>query len=202
MQSNNGPSYQPRANPVQQQNMASAGGRPAPNNSISNQLIKNNSANSFGQNNNNNSYNQNQGGMSGRASGSSTAASSFNNNNQQNNNRASGSYGNKAVSYSTPHKKLSELSLDDFMPIRALVGFNTSFTIKAKVTKKTPLRTYNKNGAESHVFSVDLADHDGGEIQGSFFGDAAVHFHAILNENDVYAFSGGTVKMANRKFQT
>ena len=110
---------------------------------------------------------------------------------------------NKAIDYNrnSSHKKLCELSHDDFIPIRALVGFSTGFTIKAKITKKSELRQYQKNGNVSQVFSIDLIDEDGGEIQGTFFGDAATENFANLQENHVYAFSGGTIKLANAKFQ-
>ena len=104
--------------------------------------------------------------------------------------------------FTSPHKKLAELTIDDFTPISALVGFTSGFVIKAKITKKSGLRTYQKNGADGHVFSIDLVDNDGGEIQGSFFGETAQEYHPKLEEDKVYIFSGGAVKMANQRFQT
>ena len=85
--------------------------------------------------------------------------------------------------------------------IKQLVGFSTGFTLKAKISKKSALRTYNKNGSEGHVFSIDLVD-SSGEIQGSFFGEAAVENYDTLVEGRVYLFTGGTVKDANPRFQT
>lgn len=116
---------------------------------------------------------------------------------------AAGRGGHKAVNYvSNSHKKLSELSSDDFMPIGALVVNNPAFTIRAKVTKKSELREYSKNDQVNQVFSIELVDRDGGEIQGTFFGSAAVENFPKLQEGHVYAFSGGTVKLANTKFQS
>ncbi len=42
--------------------------------------------------------------------------------------------------------------------MQALNPYESSWTIKAKVMHKQPLRTFNKNGRESKVFSVELAD--------------------------------------------
>ncbi len=40
----------------------------------------------------------------------------------------------------------------------------------------------------------------GTQIEGTFFNDAAEHFNNKINENKVYLFSNGSVKIANKKF--
>lgn len=99
-------------------------------------------------------------------------------------------------------KRLSELSQEDFTPISSLVEQNSSFTIKAKVIKKTEMRSYDKKGTPCQVFSIEIVDSHGGEIQGSFFGDVALKFFDTVQQDRVYIFSGGTVKLSNSKFQT
>ena len=130
-------------------------------------------------------------------------SATFGNQNPAGGNNSRNSLTNKAGGgLNTPNKKLSELSLDDFTPISALVGFSSGFTIKAKIMKKTDIRKYQKNGQEGQVFSINIVDSDGGEIQGSFFGDLAAQYHERLHEGHVYIFQGGTVKVANTKFQS
>jgi len=99
-------------------------------------------------------------------------------------------------------KKITELSPDDFTPISSLVEHNSSFTIRAKVISKTELRAYTKKGMPSQVFSIEITDSDGGEIQCSFFGDVALDFFDRVEQDHVYVFSGGTVRLSNSKFQT
>ena len=50
------------------------------------------------------------------------------------------------------------------------------------------------------MFSIDLLDFLGTQIQATFFGDAAEKFNPVVSENHVYLFSKGTVKPANQKF--
>ena len=192
-------------NTLQQQ--GTFGNAPKANNTLSNQLSKGNTFNSNANDGirDQNSYGSRMSnGMNSTASNSYQRSATFGNQNSNagNFNNARNSTNNKVNSIVSPHKKLSELSLDDFTPISALVGFTTGFTIKAKIIKKTNIRSYQKNGSEGQVFSIEIVDNDGGEIQGSFFGDAAKDFYPKLEEGHVYVFSGGTVKVANTKFQT
>lgn len=80
------------------------------------------------------------------------------------------------------------------------------FTIRARVSMKSDLKTFQRKGlsgedkGENQVFSCDLIDKDGNEIQASFFGVAANHFYNILEDGKIYLMMGGTVKIANSKF--
>jgi len=64
------------------------------------------------------------------------------------------------------------------------------------------MRTYVRNGQNGQVFSVDLLDAEGGEIRCSFFNDAASKFHAELAQGKIYTFANGSVKVANKKYNS
>lgn len=40
------------------------------------------------------------------------------------------------------------------------------------------------------------------QIEATFFNDAAIQFNELIQENSVYLFSNGNVKLANKKFTT
>ena len=58
-------------------------------------------------------------------------------------------------------------------PICEMTPFMSKWTIQARVTVKSDLRTFNRNASQGKVFSVDLLDKDGGEIRASFFNQMA-----------------------------
>eukprot|EP00743_Colponemidia_sp_Colp-15_P012089 GILK01013646.1.p1 GENE.GILK01013646.1~~GILK01013646.1.p1 ORF type:complete len:644 (+),score=126.93 GILK01013646.1:77-2008(+) len=88
-------------------------------------------------------------------------------------------------------------------PIKALNPFQNRWTIKARVTSKTDLKSWsNAQGRSGKVFSVDLLDSEGGELRGTFFSEAADKFFGILQVDKVYTFSKGTLKPANRQYST
>ena len=48
--------------------------------------------------------------------------------------------------------------------------------------------------------SVDLMDTDGTLIQASFFNEAAKKYDNILEQNRIYTWSNGSIKLANKRF--
>ena len=43
-------------------------------------------------------------------------------------------------------------------PIQALNPYNNSWTIKARISNKQPMRSFQKSGASKSVFTVELVD--------------------------------------------
>ena len=84
------------------------------------------------------------------------------------------------------------------MLIKQVVPFQY-FIIKARISKKSEVRKYNKNGQDGQVFSIDLLDEEGSEIQGSFFRDSVDKWFPLLEEKKLYFISEGQVKMSNLK---
>lgn len=63
------------------------------------------------------------------------------------------------------------------------------------------MRTFMKGPAGGgKVFSVDLLDAAGGEIRGTFFNLAAEKFFDLLKPSQIFTFSKGRVKIADRRY--
>lgn len=82
----------------------------------------------------------------------------------------------------------------------ALSPFQRDFRIKVRVTRKGDIRTWNNARGSGKLFSVDLLDMHGGEIQATMFNDVADKFFATFEEGKVYIICKGRVKVANKKF--
>ncbi|KAJ0409767.1 hypothetical protein ATCC90586_001080 [Pythium insidiosum] len=74
------------------------------------------------------------------------------------------------------------------------------WTIKARVTSRSPVKNWTNARGQGKLFSVDLLDSKGGEIRATMFNDAVDKFYDLLRPSGVFYFSGGKIKMANRKF--
>ena len=55
-----------------------------------------------------------------------------------------------------------------------------------------------RNGGS--LLKIELVDMYGTQIEGTFFNEAADQFDLQIEENMVYLFSNGVVKMANKRF--
>ncbi|ETW00602.1 hypothetical protein, variant [Aphanomyces invadans] len=74
------------------------------------------------------------------------------------------------------------------------------WTIKARVTSRSPVKNWTNARGQGKLCSVDLLDAKGGEIRATLFNDAVDAFYDRLIPNGIFYFSGGKIKMANRKF--
>eukprot|EP00747_Dinoflagellata_sp_TGD_P182991 gnl/TRDRNA2_/TRDRNA2_37605_c0_seq1.p1 gnl/TRDRNA2_/TRDRNA2_37605_c0~~gnl/TRDRNA2_/TRDRNA2_37605_c0_seq1.p1 ORF type:complete len:459 (+),score=135.38 gnl/TRDRNA2_/TRDRNA2_37605_c0_seq1:85-1461(+) len=84
-------------------------------------------------------------------------------------------------------------------PISEISAYTSKWMIKARVTSKTPTRTFTK-GAGGKVFSCDLLDKEGGEIRATFWHAAVDKYADMLQVGKCFTFSRGSVKIANRQF--
>lgn len=89
-----------------------------------------------------------------------------------------------------------DLDSNNYMPIKALNTFSRDWCIKARVANKV-FKPTQKGG---QLLKVELVDQYGTQIEGTFFNDGAKKFDPILQQNKVYVFSNGQVKMANKRF--
>jgi replication factor A1 len=87
-------------------------------------------------------------------------------------------------------------------PIAQLNMYQNRWTIKARVTSKSDVRTWSNAKGEGSLFSVELLDSSGTDIRGTFFKEAVDKFHSMLQVNHVYTFSGGRLKVANMQWNT
>ena len=89
-----------------------------------------------------------------------------------------------------------------FQPIESLNPYQNRWTIKARITSKSDMKTWNNARGSGQLFKIELLDEKGGEIAGAFFKDAADKFFPALEVGQVYTFSNGRLKVANKQYST
>ncbi|VDN97194.1 unnamed protein product [Rodentolepis nana] len=83
--------------------------------------------------------------------------------------------------------------------IRGLNPYQSRWTIRARVTQKGSIRTWNKNGREGKLFSFTLLDSTG-EIRATAFNAEVDRFFDLIEVNKVFYISKASLKPANRQF--
>ncbi|KAL6841011.1 hypothetical protein ACP4OV_029271 [Aristida adscensionis] len=88
------------------------------------------------------------------------------------------------------------------IPVAQLNPYQGRWTIKARVTAKTDIRHYSNPKGSGTVFSFDLLDAQGGEIRATGFNALVDLYYDKIEVDKVYLISRGTVKPAQKKFNT
>jgi replication factor A1 len=89
-----------------------------------------------------------------------------------------------------------------YTPIRTLTQFNKDWVIKARVSNKSEIRQWNNTRGSGRYFTVNLIDMHKDEITATFFNEGCDKYYNLVEEGRVYTFANGTVKLANRKYQS
>ncbi|KAI1762025.1 replication factor-a protein [Hypoxylon sp. FL1150] len=85
-------------------------------------------------------------------------------------------------------------------PIEALSPYAHKWTIKARVTQKSDIRTWHKASGEGKLFSVNLLD-ESGEIKATGFNEQCDQYYDMLQEGQVYYISNPCrVSLAKKQF--
>jgi replication factor A1 len=90
--------------------------------------------------------------------------------------------------------------IDQVTPMSQLTIYTQKWTIKARVSAKSEMRTFRNAKGEGQLMNIDLVDSQQTEMRATFFGSAAQKFYPILQVGKVFTFSKGSVKPANPKF--
>jgi len=85
------------------------------------------------------------------------------------------------------------------LPIRCLNPYSNHWTIKARITQKSEIKTWSNQRGEGKLFNVTLMDETGG-IRGTGFNSAADKLYDKFKEGKVYYISKARVNLANKKF--
>lgn len=100
-------------------------------------------------------------------------------------------YGNRAI--------VRDDSNMNITPIKEINPYSNKWTIKARVTKKSDIRSWNNAKGSGTLFSIDLLDNEGTEIRATFFKETCEKFYPIIAEQGVYTFSGGKLKIVSNQ---
>jgi len=87
-------------------------------------------------------------------------------------------------------------------PISQLNMYQNRFTIKARVTSKSDIKTWSNAKGEGSLFSMELLDSSGMDIRVTMFKEAVDKFYNYFQVGSVYTITGGKLKVANMKYNT
>jgi replication factor A1 len=98
------------------------------------------------------------------------------------------------------NKGPSSSSHANIYPIEALSPYSHKWTIKARCTVKSDIKTWHNRNGEGKLFSVNLLD-DSGEIRATGFNDQCDQLYEMLQEGSVYYISSPCrVQIAKKQF--
>ncbi|CAH8623802.1 unnamed protein product [Dicrocoelium dendriticum] len=91
--------------------------------------------------------------------------------------------------------------LPKVFPIQSLNPYQNRWTIRARVSQKSSIRTWNKQGRDGKLFSFTVVD-ESGEIRVTAFNAEVDRFFDMIEVNKAYYITRANLKAANKQFNT
>ena len=88
-----------------------------------------------------------------------------------------------------------------YHPLGSLTTFTKDIQILVRCLKKTDVKNFNTRNSGS-LFSFNIMDQEGSEMQVTCFNKACDKFFPLIEENKVYEIIGGYVKINDKKFSS